>query len=559
MNVIRRILCFSTWIMIGGVGLWAKETAQGTLENEIQAGNFEVLMEQIDGIEGEQQRRYILYRMLGQACQEGRLDLVRLLISYGTPLWIRDYHDPPVHLVAESGNVKLMQLLLLNGASITGADLVNRQGEHVLASAARGGHLEMVEFLLDQGVSLHVTGERTPLYCACLGGNLDVLQTLLVAGLSLPPVGEPLDDLLLAAIGMDHKSRRFYVVSGQDVKIDMEIVKFLIDKGAKFDVHYADGQGHQLMHMAARIGNIEVVQWLIDQGVKGTVSNQQAVQPIHYAGMKGHLDMVKFLVMQGADLKAKDKHKKDVLSYAASEGRQDMVIYLLSNGFEQVDPASYSASSSPLRLACDHQLGLVKALVGAGFSVNPLGQRGRYNHLPIYRAVMSRHRDGWDVFQYLLEQGAVLEKRYYKDFLRQSAYLYNIDLLKFLVQQGVDIKEPVQGWGSILIRAIMRGARNERIVDYVAFLIQQGIDINQTIGNRTPTSGNTAIWWAVERHSVPSMEGYQVHDYGLDLVKLLVQTGKLDPEAGQRAYELAVQARRASIAEYLKSKGYSSP
>lgn len=86
---------------------------------------------------------------------------------------------------------------------------------------------------------------------------------------------------------------------------DFESVKSLLKKGA--DINrvglYRDGSA---LHLAARSGQQEIAQLLIDSGATVDIRDLSDYTPLHNAAWNGNLDIVKLLLNAGADITARN-------------------------------------------------------------------------------------------------------------------------------------------------------------------------------------------------------------------------------------------------------------
>ncbi|RZS90538.1 ankyrin repeat domain-containing protein [Aquimarina brevivitae] len=86
---------------------------------------------------------------------------------------------PLLQYAVQSNHKKLTQFLITNGATI---DILNPVGQTPLAWAARKGHLEMVELLLEAGADPNKTDstfQLTPLIAAAIKGDTEIGKLLL--------------------------------------------------------------------------------------------------------------------------------------------------------------------------------------------------------------------------------------------------------------------------------------------------------------------------------------------------------------------------------------------
>ena len=86
---------------------------------------------------------------------------------------------------------------------------------------------------------------------------------------------------------------------------DFESVKSLLKKGADINQVglYRDGSA---LHLAARSGQQEIAQLLIDSGATVDIRDLSDYTPLHNAAWNGNLDMVKLLLNAGADITARN-------------------------------------------------------------------------------------------------------------------------------------------------------------------------------------------------------------------------------------------------------------
>eukprot|EP00111_Clytia_hemisphaerica_P009505 TCONS_00027873-protein len=113
------------------------------------------------------------------AIKEGRTEVASLLLSRSADLIsLTDANGrSPLHIAASSGHVKLVQLLLGQGALVDDEDKNNWTPLH---HAANAGHLEVTQFLVEQDGSTIATNadEKMPIIYAARNLHLDTLKFL---------------------------------------------------------------------------------------------------------------------------------------------------------------------------------------------------------------------------------------------------------------------------------------------------------------------------------------------------------------------------------------------
>lgn len=118
---------------------------------------------------------------LFSACEAKSLSTVKLLLSYGFDVNLRDGNDrSPLHVAAVNGSSETVRFLISRGADGTARDKHDITPLHL---AAYGGWLPVAIDLLSAGVPVDLTNKsgQTPLHYACKSPNpsIEVIQFLL--------------------------------------------------------------------------------------------------------------------------------------------------------------------------------------------------------------------------------------------------------------------------------------------------------------------------------------------------------------------------------------------
>ena len=110
----------------------------------------------------------------------------------------------------------------------------------------------------------------------------------------------------------------------------MIIARLLIERGARINVNSA-GQNRTPLDLAAREGDLEMVELLVDNG-----ANVNNYKPLQLASEKGYLEIVTYLVEHGANLNEPDivigVDGLSPLHEAVRGGHFDVVEYLVEQG-----------------------------------------------------------------------------------------------------------------------------------------------------------------------------------------------------------------------------------
>ena len=118
-----------------------------------------------------------------------------------------------------------------------------------------------------------------------------------------------------------------------------------------------DGFGATALHYAARTGQMECVEWLVEAvGISYNVRGTSGATPMHDAAAQGQLECVKYFLANGADVETRDRSGHTALHLAARFGRFEMVKWLIEkvDGYARaksrnhMTPVHFSASGGHL-------------------------------------------------------------------------------------------------------------------------------------------------------------------------------------------------------------------
>ena len=139
----------------------------------------------------------------------------------------------------------------------------------------------------------------------------------------------------------------------------MEVVRALLSAGPKVD----------LQDLACQPGYMEVLCALLSGGSKVDLQTRQGSSPLYMACEGGHTEVVCALLSGGANVNLQTKVGLSPLHMACEKGYTGVVCALLSRGAKE-DPLS-SEDTSPLHLACKGgHAEIVHALLSAGAKIS---------------------------------------------------------------------------------------------------------------------------------------------------------------------------------------------
>jgi ankyrin repeat protein len=203
--------------------------------------------------------------------------------------------------------------------------------EDMFIEAIKEGDLAQVERLIDQLPDLlqrKVPGDFSPALLAMYYNEPEVAQLLVQRG-------APLD--LFAASGCGA----------------LEQVQALVEAEPGL-VEAVAADGFQPLGLAAFFGQVEVVHFLLERGaaVDSPSHNPMRVMPLHSAAANRHLEICRLLLEHGAPVNATQADDFTPLHEAAQNGQIELVRLLLDYGAEV--NAHKSDGQTPLALAIEY-------------------------------------------------------------------------------------------------------------------------------------------------------------------------------------------------------------
>uniref|UniRef100_A0A1X7U510 Uncharacterized protein n=1 Tax=Amphimedon queenslandica TaxID=400682 RepID=A0A1X7U510_AMPQE len=228
--------------------------------------------------------------------------------------------------------------------------------------------INAVEYIINTtDIDINITCNecRTPLHYSCHHGNVDLTQYLIEVQDSDINItdNKKWNALTHSAESGNMKLVKYFINNYQLPLTSLELLQAVAIIEYKLDPQVKDGDGMQLVHFAAEVGAIDVLQYLVKEcgcdldRVGGTSksnytslmhsTNDNDALPIHLACVSGVLQLVTFLidVMKCGDVTTEDKRGLTCVTRACASG--NFVSFKLLIKQYNLNPRIFSRTSSP--------------------------------------------------------------------------------------------------------------------------------------------------------------------------------------------------------------------
>ncbi|XP_062603788.1 ankyrin-3-like [Saccostrea cucullata] len=257
------------------------------------------------------------YTILHIACLHAKYQLCQYILSqYSNILEVVDTNGwNAAHCAAQGGHVRILQLLVDNGLSVSETTKHNLTVLHIACLSAK---YEMCEYILSQYPSLlniiDKTG-RNAAHFAAQGGDIRILQLLTDKGLT-------------GTESIRNNSTVLHIACG-DAKYEMcEYILSLYPNLLK----EVDGNGWNAAHYAAQGGDVRILKLLKDKCLPVTISATDNINILHIACVHAKYEMCQYILSQYPNmLNDADKNGWNAAHFAAKGGNVNIFKLLEEN------------------------------------------------------------------------------------------------------------------------------------------------------------------------------------------------------------------------------------
>jgi ankyrin repeat protein len=303
-----------------------------------------------------------------EAVVQGDVDKVEQLLTTISDInyFSNDSKTTLLATAALGSNIDMVQLLLSRGAQIV---TNGTRGNNALENAAGGGHEQVMRLLLENGANvneepgLYSTG--TALQCAAANGHLPIVQLLLELSADIE-----------AYRGSSQNWEPTLIRAANSTSEPTAIL--LLKHGANRQARSLSGE--TALHIAAKLGKNNLLTHLLESGTNPNEHTSAGETALHIAATYGHHDLIPHLSQYGASIDA-TSHKTDgeletALHLAAKNGHEEFVSRLIKTG-ASVHSRTSVGNTALIYAASNGHSNVVELLLRGGANVDAADERGR--------------------------------------------------------------------------------------------------------------------------------------------------------------------------------------
>lgn len=290
-------------------------------------------------------------------------------------------------ILANAPNKSIIYLLSQKGNEV---NKLTHDGRTYMFWAAYKGNVELMEHLLEQGAKLDITDDKgssiinfaassgqqnTKVYDLCLQNGTNLQKELTPNGAN---------PLLLAA----PSDKNFHLIN------------YFQSKG--LDINSKDNNGNGVFNYATKSGNIEILDGLLKQGIKG---NDQAFVFAAYGMRRQPNDFTIYKYLQSKGLKpnvTNDKGETPLHILASRSDNKEIINYLLESGLD-VNQEDNNGNTAFINAASSNNLEMIKLMSKGLKNINATNKKGQT------ALALAVQNNDLNVVHYLIENGARAE------------------------------------------------------------------------------------------------------------------------------------------------------
>ncbi|XP_071735465.1 uncharacterized protein [Rutidosis leptorrhynchoides] len=214
-----------------------------------------------------------------------------------------------LHFAAREGKTEVCKYLLEELK--LDVNIKDEDGETPLIHAARQGHTSTAKYLIEHGANPALSSElgATALHHVAGIGHIELMEILLSAGVDVNSQSESGTPLIWAAGHGQQDALKLLLKHKADPNIETDdgitpllstvaagslpCLELLIQEGAKVNIIAG---GATPLHIAADIGNTELITCLLNAGADPNMTDEDGLKPVQVAAARGNRGAVELLL-----------------------------------------------------------------------------------------------------------------------------------------------------------------------------------------------------------------------------------------------------------------------
>lgn len=298
--------------------------------------------------------------------------------------------DPVVYAVLENAPMDVLKLLLEQEGNEV--NKITHDGRTFIFWAAYKDNLPLMQHLLDAGAHTDIIDDH----------GYSILNFSAVTGQKNPK----LYDLMLsngASLTEKNTEGATALLLLLPHLKNEKIVAYFTEKG--LSLSDKDNHGNGAFHYATKGGNVEMLQWLIDQGVDHQYVNDEGGNAMLFAsmGMRGHsnsVEVFQLLESKGIEANIVTKSGETPLLLYAADGEDPRVFKFLRSKGANPDLPNEDGNTALMLAAAYNNAAAVKLLLATSKKINTTNKQGQT------ALMLAVQHNTTEVVQMLLESSA---------------------------------------------------------------------------------------------------------------------------------------------------------
>ncbi|XP_057318711.1 ankyrin-1-like isoform X2 [Microplitis mediator] len=512
------------------------------LHRAVGANNYRIANDSIkrgadvNAINGSKASQY--YSPLQISIMNADRKLLRLILNKPAKFDDEEFEETPL---VESGNMKMVELLLKNGAEV---NAINDSGETFLIVAVKKDSLELVKILINAGAQVNLSNDENylPLHWAVRRSNYSTTKYLIEQGAEINSIRQDKTPLTIACYNGRKDIVELLIKSGaiiDDKRLNMtalgiaceqanfDLVELLVSFGASVDLRSCNVTP---LCWAVLMKHFKITKYLVDHGVEDIDAGSRSTTPLHLAIGNQDLKIVELLLEHGATVNIVKNYGTTALGLAIKTSNLELVELILHAEGTDINAPCYE-NRRPLEIvAQDHNVALMKLLINHRAHIDFITKE---NLKFIFHVL---HVGNIEMLKLILSKNVDINCRNFNNetLLVAAIRQRSFEKTEFILMREdfVNINDVSQG-ESALHEAGKFGAENRLILN---LLLNAGVDVNlvnksnQTAVNTTNFERNKKIirehmvklkaaGWSLTNQNLMAIIEKRLDDFFIDCLK----------------------------------------